>query len=98
MKLLFLLLTLICCFSFVGSKNHLNLKHAKATSGQVYWEVDNTERDTKEKFQLQLIPLVHDFLFVPEAIISFVYPTHSFTFSFHTIVAIEICSQGPPAV
>ena len=97
MKLIFLLLTLIFCFSFVRSKDQVSFKHFKADTGE-YWDVDRSETDSKEKLQLHLIPLVHNFISVPEPVLVFVYSTHTFTFSFHPIVTSAICSQGPPHV
>ena len=88
MKLLFLILTLVFCFSFVGSKNQVSF-----TSGTEY-----SESDSKHKIDLQLAPLLSFLLVIPEPESTYVSTEHSFSISFSPIVAFEICSQGPPAV
>ena len=88
MKLFVLLLTIMFCFSVIGSKNLVSFQQ----------DIERSENDDEKKFQLQLIPIVHNFISIPEVAFAFVYPTHDFTISFHPSITSEICSQGPPLV
>lgn len=88
MKVLFLLLTLVCCLSFIGSKNQVRFPT----------ESEYTEHESRVKLVLDLVPVISALLTVPVVSSFIVTPEAHFSFSFTPLITTEICSQGPPVV
>lgn len=96
MNLFFSLLTVFFCLTCVGPKNQVDMGQAKDSTVQVW---DSNDLDSDERFELPLIPLIHNFLFLPATnFVSTPIAQTSFSLTFLQEIISEVSATGPPRV
>ena len=91
MNLIFALLTIFFCLTSIGLKHQVDFGQ---TTDSVVQEADSDER-----FNLPLIPLIHNFIFLPTTSFVSTHIVHIFfAFNFQQEIISEVSSTGPPVV
>lgn len=92
----FAYLTVFFCLTCIGVKNQVDLGHAKTSTTQV-WDSNDFDPDSDEKFELLLIPIIHNFIFLPTT--NYV-SVHIIPIFFSSTILREfssdVSSRGPP--